>query len=108
MEETFLVVLTTVGTRQFAADLAHSIVQARLAACVQIQSIQSVFRWQSEVRSEPEWQLAIKTTQSRYAELERHIRTHHSYETPEIICLPITAGSQDYLAWLAESVSPSE
>jgi periplasmic divalent cation tolerance protein len=105
MDTTCIVVLTTVGTRQFAADLAQSIVKARLAACVQIQSIQSVYRWQGEVRSEPEWQLAIKTTQSRYPELEHHIRTHHSYATPEIICLPITDGSPEYLAWLAESVS---
>jgi periplasmic divalent cation tolerance protein len=108
MEDSFVIVLTTVGTRQFAADLAQAIVQARLAACVQIQAVQSVYRWQGEVRSEAEWQLAIKTTERRYAELEQHIRAHHSYETPEIVCVPILRGSQEYLAWVAESVSVAE
>jgi periplasmic divalent cation tolerance protein len=104
MEENFIIVMTTVGTKQFAADLAQSIVSARLAACVQIQAVQSVYRWQGEVRSEPEWQLAIKTTESRYPELEQHIRANHSYETPEIVRTQITGGSPEYLAWIGESV----
>jgi periplasmic divalent cation tolerance protein len=108
MDENFVIVMTTVGTRQFAADLAHSIVEARLAACVQIQAVQSVYRWQGEVRSEPEWQLSIKTTESRYAELEQYIRAHHSYETPEIACVAMVRGSREYFAWLAESVSVAE
>jgi len=104
MEETFVVVLTTVGTKQFASDLAHSIVSARLAACVQIQSVQSVYRWKGEVCSEPEWLLAIKTTEGRYAELEEYIRANHSYETPEIVRVPIAGGSREYLGWIAENV----
>ena len=104
MEEIFILVLTTVGTKQFAAGLAQSIVGARLAACVQIQAVQSVYRWQGEVRTEPEWQLAIKTTDAKYAELEQHIRANHSYETPEIVRLPIAGGSEKYLAWIGESV----
>jgi periplasmic divalent cation tolerance protein len=104
MDETYIIVLTTVGTKQFANDLAHSIVSARLAACVQIQSVQSVYRWKGEVRSEPEWLLAIKTTDRRYADLEQHIRANHSYETPEIVRVPIAGGSQEYLAWIGESV----
>jgi periplasmic divalent cation tolerance protein len=108
MEDTCILVMTTVGTKQFAADLAQSIMDARLAACVQIQAVQSSYRWQGEVRSEPEWQLAIKTTGARYAEVERHIRAHHSYETPEIVCVPVTGGSSEYLAWVAESVSPTK
>lgn len=108
MEEIFILVLTTVGTKQFAAGLAQSIVGARLAACVQIQAVQSVYRWQGEVRTEPEWQLAIKTTDAKYAELEQHIRANHSYETPEIVRLPIAGGSREYLAWVSESVSAAE
>jgi periplasmic divalent cation tolerance protein len=104
MDETCILVLTTVGTKQFAADLAQSIIRARLAACVQVQAVQSVYRWQGEVRSEPEWQLAIKTTASRYADLEQHIRANHSYETPEIVRIVIDGGSQEYLAWVGESV----
>ncbi len=104
MGDTYIVVLTTVGTKQFANDLAHSIVNARLAACVQIQAVQSVYRWKGEVCNEPEWLLAIKTTDAKYAELEQHIRTNHSYETPEIVRVPITGGSREYLAWIGECV----
>jgi periplasmic divalent cation tolerance protein len=104
MEDTYIIVLTTVGTKQFATDLARSIVGARLAACVQMQSVQSVYRWKGEVRAEPEWLLAIKTTAARYADLESHIRANHSYETPEIVRLPITGGSSEYLAWISDSV----
>jgi periplasmic divalent cation tolerance protein len=104
MEDECIVVLTTVGTRQFANDLAHSIVSARLAACVQIQSVQSVYRWKDEICSEPEWLLAIKSTDGRYAELEQHIRANHSYETPEIVRVPIAGGSSEYLGWIAECV----
>lgn len=104
MEEIYILVLTTVGTKQFASDLAHSIVSARLAACVQMQSVQSVYRWKGEVCAEPEWLLAIKTTEGRYAELERHIRANHSYETPEVVRLPIVGGSGEYLDWIADCV----
>ncbi len=104
MEDTCILVLTTVATRQFAADLARSIVSASLAACVQMRSVESVYRWKNEVCTEPEWQLAIKTTQSRYADLERHILANHSYETPEIVRLAITGGSAEYLAWIGDSV----
>ena len=104
MDETYIVVLTTVGTKQFASDLASSIVGARLAACVQIHAVQSVYRWRGEVRSEPEWRLAIKTTDAKYEELERHIRANHSYETPEIVRMPIAGGSREYMEWIAECV----
>lgn len=104
MEEKYILVLTTVGTRQFANDLAHAIVNARLAACVQMQAVEGVFRWKGEVCSGPEWLLAIKTTEDRYAELEQHIRANHSYETPEIVRLPIAGGSRAYLAWIGECV----
>jgi periplasmic divalent cation tolerance protein len=106
MEDTFIVVLTTVGTKQFANDLARSIVEAGLAACVQIQSVQSVYRWKGDIANEPEWLLAIKTVDRLYAALEQHIRANHSYELPEVIRLPITGGSADYLAWLSASVQP--
>jgi periplasmic divalent cation tolerance protein len=104
MDESYLVVLTTVGTKQFAHNLARSIVEARLAACVQIQSVQSVYRWKEKLCAEPEWLLAIKTTDGRYAELEAYIRANHSYETPEIVRMPIAGGSREYLAWIGESV----
>jgi periplasmic divalent cation tolerance protein len=108
MEDACVLVLTTVATEQAANDLSHSIVSARLAACVQIQPVRSVYRWKGEVCAEPEWQLAIKTTAGRYADLELHIRANHAYETPEIVCLPIAAGSPDYLAWIASCTTSPE
>src|ERR1017187_5678971 len=104
MENKYILVLTTVGTKQFAKDLAHSMVRARLAACVQMQAVESVYRWKGEVCSEPEWLLAIKAPEGRDAELEQHIRAHHSYETPEIVRLPIAGGSREYLAWVSACV----
>jgi periplasmic divalent cation tolerance protein len=104
MEDTYIVVLTAVGTKQFANDLARSIVGARLAACVQIQSVQSVYRWKEKVCAEPEYLLVIKTTDEQYTSLEQHIRGNHSYETPEIVRMPIAGGSREYLAWIGESV----
>jgi periplasmic divalent cation tolerance protein len=104
MDETYVVVLTTVGTKQFANDLARSMVDARLAACVQIQPVQSVYRWKDKVCSEPEYVLAIKTTDARYAELEKFIRANHSYEMPEIVRVEIAGGSREYLGWIGENV----
>ena len=102
METAYMLVLTTVATDQQASELARSIVSAGLAACVQIQSLRSVYKWKGEVRTEPEWLLLIKTTNDRYASLEQHIKAHHSYETPEIVKLPITGGSREYLGWIDE------
>jgi periplasmic divalent cation tolerance protein len=102
METAYALVLTTVATDQQAGELARSIVSAGLAACVQIQSLRSVYKWQREIRTEPEWLLLIKTTDDRYARLEQHIKAHHSYETPEIVKLPITGGSREYLGWIDE------
>jgi periplasmic divalent cation tolerance protein len=100
----YCVVQTTLASQAQAEALARLIVEARLAACVQLQPIRSFYRWQNEVREESEFLLQIKTRQACYPALEAFIRAHHSYETPEIVHLPITAGSADYLQWLqAES-----
>ena len=101
MNDTPCMVLTTTGTEDEAEALAAAIVEARLAACVQVQRVRSFYIWQSELHREPEWLLMAKTRSLRYAALEAFIRQRHSYETPEIVQLPITAGSADYLGWLA-------
>jgi len=108
MEEKYIVVLTSVGTKQFAHDLAQSMVRARLAACVQIQRVESVYRWKEKVCSGPEYVLAIKTAGDRYAELEKFIRANHSYETPEIVRVEIAGGSREYLGWIGESVTDGD
>ncbi len=102
MESNYIVVLTTVGSETEGEGLARSIVEAGLAACVQIQPIRGVFRWKGEVCSGSEFLLTIKTVERQYASLEQHIKANHSYETPEIIMLPITGGSREYLGWIDE------
>jgi periplasmic divalent cation tolerance protein len=96
----YCMVQTALAGQVQAEALARQIVQARLGACVQLQPIRSFYRWQDEVREEPEFLLQIKTRQACYPALEAFIRAHHSYEAPEIVQLPIVAGSVDYLQWL--------
>ena len=79
------------------------LVGAHLAACVQIfPEMESVYRWQGKIERQPEILLIAKTIRSRFDELEREIRALHSYDTPEIVALPIVAGSAPYLDWLTE------
>lgn len=96
----FCVVLTTLEGEAQAEALAQQIVQARLGACVQVHAIKSFYLWQGQARQEREYLLMIKTRSALYPQLQDFIRAHHSYETPEIVQLPITAGWPDYLAWI--------
>jgi periplasmic divalent cation tolerance protein len=102
-----IVVLMTAGSREEAARLAEMIVGARLAACVQIMpEMESIYHWQGQIRRDPEFLLLAKTTQAKFEELEREVRSLHSYETPEIIALPVTTASAPYLSWLTGTVEP--
>ena len=101
----FIQVLTTVERREEAERIARSLVEKRLAACVQIVGpIASTYRWKGEVEAAEEWQCLVKTRRDFYHQVERGIRLLHSYEVPEIIATPIIAGSADYLEWLDENV----
>jgi periplasmic divalent cation tolerance protein len=102
-----IVVMVTCGSAEEANKIAHSLVGQRLAACANILRVpvQSVYRWKGKVESAKEVLLIVKTTRRRFAALERAVKRLHSYDVPEIIALPIAAGSRDYLAWLGESVT---
>ena len=101
-----IVVLMTAANREEASRIAEVLVSERLAACVQfLPEIQSVYRWQGEVARESEVLLLAKTTLDRFDELDRAVRENHSYETPEIIAVPVIAISEPYLAWLQEEVT---
>ena len=100
----FVMVLTTTASEEQATALAQSIIDARLAACVHIQPIRSIYRWKGDVFDEPEWSLAVKTTAERYEALELHIKNRHSYQTPEIVRIDIQGGSPEYLRWIEETV----
>ena len=101
-----IVVFMTAAEGQEAARLADALVEKRLAACLQIlPQMQSVYRWQGKVERQREVLLIAKTVSSRFEELEKEVRALHSYETPEIVAVPLLAGSTPYLAWLETSVS---
>lgn len=99
-----LAVFTTVSTREQADLLARAAVEQRLAACVQVEAIDSTYRWQGEVVSEPELRLMFKTTQVHYAPLEVLLRELHPYELPAIFALPVAEASSAYAAWLQDSL----
>ena len=101
-----VVVLTTCGNDEDADAMARVLVEQRLAACVNaVSKVASTYRWKNEVQRDRETLLIIKTTGSQLAAVEQAIRKHSKYELPEVIALPVTAGSADYLAWVGESVA---
>jgi periplasmic divalent cation tolerance protein len=100
-----ILVLCACGSEAEAGDIAEHLVSHHLAACVNISApVRSVYRWQGKIESASEWLLTIKTARTRFADLSAAIQSLHSYELPEIIALPITAGFPPYLKWIDESV----
>jgi len=100
-----LVVLVTCGSLGEARKIARALVEARLAACGNIlTSVRSIYRWKNKVESAGETLLILKTSRQRFPALQREVERLHSYDTPEIIALPIEAGARKYLAWLADSL----
>lgn len=103
--EDAVVVLMTAGSREEAARLADLLVVSHLAACVQIMpEMESIYHWQGRVERAAEILLLAKTTRANFDELETAVRSLHSYETPEIVALPLTAASAPYLEWLTTTV----
>ena len=98
-------VLVTTASAEEADRLARALLEHRMAACVQVQPIQSYYRWQGELQCEPEQRLLIKTSTARYAALESFVLAHHSYQTPQIVQCPISAASAAYLAWMEDSLN---
>ena len=93
----------TAATAEEAERLGRIILESRRAACVNVlHGIRSIFRWENKINVENECLMLIKTTLERYPELEAVIRRHHSYTIPEIIALPVIAGSAPYLEWVRE------
>ncbi|MGZ4811338.1 MAG: divalent-cation tolerance protein CutA [Terriglobales bacterium] len=99
------IVLTTTGTREEAGKIARALVERRLAACVNVVEIESVYRWKEAVESAEEWLLLIKTTAEAFSQVQAAIQELHTYDLPECVVLPIENGSEEYLAWIGESVS---
>lgn len=99
------IILTTCGSQDEADKIARSLVEKRLAACVNvIPQIESIYRWEGRVETAQEWLLLIKTTADNFARVQDAIRGLHSYELPECIVIPIRDGSAAYLRWIEENV----
>jgi periplasmic divalent cation tolerance protein len=98
-----LIVLTTTPSGEEAASLAEKIIDARLAACVQVlPEMTSFYVWEGKTQREPEHLLLIKTLGSKYDELERFIIANHSYSVPEIVAVNAERASKGYLSWMKE------
>jgi periplasmic divalent cation tolerance protein len=104
MTSNFGVVLVTAGSEMEAEAIAKSLVENKLAACVSLSPIRSIYTWQGEIHSDSEWQLLIKTDLAKFEALKTKVRELHSYEVPEIIAIPIVAGSEAYLDWIGQSI----
>lgn len=103
-----LLVLTNLPDAYSAHALAGALVEARLAACVNILApCRSVYRWQGRTENAAEVPVLIKTTAARYAALEAAIRARHPYELPEIVAVPVDRGLPEYLAWIATATTES-
>jgi periplasmic divalent cation tolerance protein len=100
-----LLVLTTVGADFDARALAHALVEARLAACVNIvERLHSVYRWEGRVMDDAEQLLLIKTTDERVDALREALMQRHPYDVPEFVVLAIESTSDAYGAWVFDSV----
>ena len=96
-----LVVLVTTPTPERAAEIARAVVEERLAACGNVvPGLRSIYRWEGRVQEDAEALLVLKTTRARFDALRDRVLVLHPYEVPEVIALPVEAGSARYLAWI--------
>jgi periplasmic divalent cation tolerance protein len=107
MADHCIVVLTTLPADADAAALARALVEARVAACVNIlPPMMSVYRWREGIEEDAERQLVIKTTRARVGDLWERLRALHPYDVPEFVALPVVEGNEAYLRWVGESTEP--
>ncbi len=101
----FIQVVTTASTKEHAEEIGRRLLDRRLAGCVQVSGpVSSTYWWEGKLETAEEWYCIIKTTPSRYAEVETEILAIHKYDLPEILAFPIASGSRSYLDWLASIV----
>jgi len=94
------VVMTTTANKEQAEKIARAVLEARLAACVQIQDVTSYYWWDGKINCDAEQLLFLKTTAEHYDALEAAIIANHSYDTPEILLVPVERGLDKYLSWM--------
>lgn len=99
-----IVVFITVSNEEEAVRIARALVEARLAACVNmIKNVRSIYSWQGKIEDESEALMIVKTKKNLFEALSAKVKEIHSYTVPEIIALPIVEGSEDYIKWLKEA-----
>jgi periplasmic divalent cation tolerance protein len=104
-----ILVLTNCGTADEARRIARALVDARLAACVNIlPAVQSIYHWQGAVEEAAEWTVLIKSRRPLFEKLRQKLRQIHSYQVPEVIAVPIVDGDADYLEWIDRETSEIE
>lgn len=100
-----ILILSTVDSMDLAQKIAHTLIEEGKAACVNIiPGIRSIYSWEKKICDDSELLLLIKSTEDNFEPVRKKIRQIHSYDTPEVIALPITAGDFDYLSWLRAQV----
>ena len=101
-----LLVMTTINDIDKAKLLARQIIEEQLAACCNIvPGVTSIYRWKDELCEDQECLVVMKTTETRYKQLSEFIQQQHPYETPELIALPVTKSTQEYLSWVTKQTS---
>ncbi len=98
-----LVVLCTFPNAAKASEIARIVVSEKLAACVSLQEVVSIYSWKAELQNEPETLAIIKTADERFEALKKRIVELHPYEVPEVIAMQVAGGHAPYLAWVADS-----
>jgi periplasmic divalent cation tolerance protein len=105
----FIQVVTTAGSKDEASKIGRHLLELRLSGCIQVSGpITSSYWWKGAIESSDEWYCIVKTKAKFYAEVEREIRSVHSYEEPEILAFPVEDGSASYLAWLSSCLRSVE
>lgn len=109
VESETIVVFITAPEGEIGAKIARDLVEKRLAACVNIiNGVRSVYRWQGEIQDDAEQLLVVKTVRERFEALRQRVLQIHPYTVPEVIALPVIAGSESYLAWVAQETSEAK
>ncbi|NEQ44280.1 MAG: divalent-cation tolerance protein CutA [Leptolyngbya sp. SIOISBB] len=102
------VILVTVDTQEAAQEIAAALVSDRLAACVNLYPIHSIYTWEGKVEQAAEWQLMLKTDLALFEQITAALDMLHPYDVPEMLALPIQQGSEPYMTWLSQNTrSPS-
>jgi periplasmic divalent cation tolerance protein len=100
-----IAVITTVGNKREARRMAHALIEAGLAACAQIEKIDSVYTWKGAIEHDKEYRVLFKTTEARYDAVERAIRDMHSYELPAIYAVTVDRIFGPYAVWIDSNTS---